>query len=53
MATDVLSPAPLALHDKVDANKVRPKYVTTQLNYWKDPGDGLPPTPLVVGGPKG
>ena len=53
MATEVLPPTPLPVHEKVDAREVRPKYVATQLNYWKDPGDGSPPTPLIVGGPKG
>ncbi len=27
-----------------------PRTVTTSLNYYDDPGDGSPPTPVVIGG---
>ena len=27
-----------------------PRHVTATLNYYRDPGDGSPPTPVLVGG---
>lgn len=50
-----LSPAaaPHLLHNN---NKVTPKPATNDLvaefNYYKDPGDGSPPAPMIVGKPE-
>ncbi|KAK3940177.1 hypothetical protein QBC46DRAFT_261583 [Diplogelasinospora grovesii] len=54
MATEVLTPQAHVFvepHDVADTDNApkRPHNVATSLNYWKDPGDGSPPTPIIVG----
>ncbi|KAK3319413.1 hypothetical protein B0H66DRAFT_268453 [Apodospora peruviana] len=55
MTAQVLSPRLQAftepgIEDVSEKSKPAPHDVLTGLNYWKDPGDGSAPTPLVVGG---
>ncbi|KAK3390139.1 methyltransferase-like protein [Podospora didyma] len=32
-----------------NGDQVQSHHVATTLNYWDDPGDGLPPTPIFIG----
>ena len=49
MAIKVLTKAQHAMFGSAEVSG-HPHDVKTSLNYYDDPGDGTPPTPIVIGG---